>query len=111
MEKFESLCLPFGSKNNSNIAHFPVPPSVTFPFSFKWLTELSKPFMIGEGDCISWVFDTPLKIALLVFCSVKMDDISWLPCLLPLSYTSVIVTTGLLLMGFGLTQILESNFV
>lgn len=78
MEKLESLCLPYGSKNNSNIAHFPVPPSVTFPFSFKWLTELSKPFMIGEGDCISWVFYTPLKIALLVICSVKMDDISWL---------------------------------
>ena len=68
------------------------------------VTELFKPFLIGQGDCISWVVDTPLKIALLVFRSVNMDDISWLPCLLRLSYTFLKVTKTVTLMGFVLTM-------
>lgn len=78
MEKFELFCFSFGSKNNSNIVYFLVFLLVIFLFSFKWFIELFKFFMIGEGDCISWVFDILLKIVLLVFCFVKMDDISWL---------------------------------
>ena len=36
-EELAPLCHSFGSQNNSNFACFPVPPSVTFSLSLKWL--------------------------------------------------------------------------